>query len=134
MQDTLDILLLGISEPDDYIEHHGVLGMKWGKRKHQNKEASLNLKDKSKYRKTEKIEPNDIIKLKKPNDVSLDILLKKSKIKKERLLDRIDEILDEKPNISIKEIVDDARFADSLISWVKAKEEYAEQYTKHQRR
>lgn len=35
----------------DYLQHHGVLGMKWGVRKYQNKDGSLTAAGKNRYAK-----------------------------------------------------------------------------------
>lgn len=35
---------------DDYVAHHGVLGMKWGVRRYQNKDGSLTPKGKARYK------------------------------------------------------------------------------------
>ena len=35
---------------DDYVAHHGILGMKWGVRRYQNKDGSLTPKGKARYK------------------------------------------------------------------------------------
>jgi len=34
----------------DYVAHHGILGMKWGVRRYQNKDGSLTPKGKARYK------------------------------------------------------------------------------------
>lgn len=38
------------SDEDDYVAHHGILGMKWGVRRYQNKDGSLTPKGKARYK------------------------------------------------------------------------------------
>ena len=54
MKDSLDILRTDYVE-DDTIEHHGILGMKWGIRRYQNKDGSLTKDGQKRYNKAEKL-------------------------------------------------------------------------------
>lgn len=44
---------------EDYLEHFGVKGMKWGVRRYQNKDGSLTSRGKKKYKRSEESEENE---------------------------------------------------------------------------